>query len=123
MFLRNGVDIIEISRIERALQREAFLNKCFSQDEISFLKSRGAAMAQSAAASFAAKEAFSKALGTGVRGFSLPQIEVLRDAFGAPYLRLSGGALQQAQKQGLQFTVSLSHDRERAIAFVTAYSV
>lgn len=73
------------------------------------------------AANFAAKEAFSKALGTGVRGFSLAEVSVLRDHLGAPYFAFSGEAEKQVRERGLQFSVSLTHTDELAAAFVVAW--
>jgi holo-[acyl-carrier protein] synthase len=73
------------------------------------------------AASYAAKEAFSKAMGTGVRGFSLAEVSVLRDSLGAPYFALSGRAARLAAERGLCFSVSLTHTDELAAAFVVAW--
>ena len=73
------------------------------------------------AASYAAKEAFSKALGTGVRGFSLTEVSVLRDSLGAPYFAFSGRAARLVAEQGLRFYVSLTHTDELAAAFVVAW--
>ena len=75
----------------------------------------------SAAADWAAKEAFSKALGTGVRGFELNEVSCLRDELGAPYLVLTGKAKQAAE--GLAFSVSLTHTAELASAIVIAYKL
>ncbi len=74
------------------------------------------------AANFAAKEAFAKALGTGVRGFSLGEVSVLRDRLGAPYFLLSGRAKQLAEERGLAFSVSLTHTDALAAAFVVAWA-
>lgn len=110
-----GIDSIEISRIEKSLKINGFLEKVFSAEEIDFFISRNM-RAESIAANFAAKEAFSKALGTGIRGFSLNEISVLRDELGAPYLKLSGKALEAAA--GLSFKVSITHTRDVATAIV-----
>ena len=74
------------------------------------------------AANFAAKEAFAKALGTGVRGFALGEVAVLRDSLGAPYFALSGRAKELAVGRGLAFSVSLTHTDELAAAFVVAWA-
>ncbi len=73
------------------------------------------------AANFAAKEAFSKALGTGIRGFSLTEVSVLRNELGAPYFVFSGEAEKIVRELGLQFSVSLTHTDELAAAFVVAW--
>ena len=62
--------------------------------------------------------AFAKALGTGLRGFALNEVEVLRDALGKPYFALSGRAAARAE--GLVFSLSLTHDGGYAAAFVVA---
>lgn len=69
-------------------------------------------------AAFAAKEAFGKALGTGIRGFSLCEAEVLHKENGAPYLFLSGKAKAASDKIHAEFSLSLSHDGDYATAFV-----
>ena len=70
------------------------------------------------AARFAAKEAFSKALGTGIKGFSLTEIEIREDDNGKPYFVLSGRAAKLAE--GLSLHLSMSHEREEAVAMVVA---
>lgn len=112
-----GIDSVEISRIEKSLEIKGFLERVFSAEEIDFFKSRNM-RAESIAANFAAKEAFSKALGTGIRGFSLNEISVLRDELGAPYLTLSGKALEVSA--GLSFKVSITHTQTTATAIVLA---
>lgn len=121
MRICTGIDLVEISRIRSSLQNPRFLTRVFSSAEREYLQGKKD-MAPSAAANFAAKEAFSKALGTGVRGFSLCEVSVLRDSLGAPYLLLEGKAAAIAQGQGLSFSVSLTHTREYASAVVVAYS-
>lgn len=112
-----GTDIVEISRIEKSIKSPRFLKKVFSEKEIELLKSKNF-NPQTAAANFCAKEAFSKALGTGVRGFALNEVSVLRDELGKPYIELSGKALQLGKN--LNFFVSLSHTKEYAAAFAVA---
>ena len=121
MYINNGVDIIEIERVEKVLQKKGFIPKFFSEKEAELFAQKGAAAPQTVAANFAAKEAFSKAMGTGFREYSLRDVAVLRDELGAPYFELSGAAKELAELYRLKFTVSLSHSRELAIAFVTAY--
>lgn len=116
--MRIGIDSVEIERVEKSLLIHGFKEKVFSAEEIAELETRGG-KAESYAADFAAKEAFSKALGTGIRGFSLNEISVLRDELGAPYIKLSGRAEEAAK--GLSFTVSITHTRTTASAAVIAY--
>ena len=111
-----GCDIIEIDRIANTDKR--FLDKHFTKDERElFLKKNNAP--QTVAANFAAKEAFSKALGTGVRGFSLNEVEILRDELGKPYINVYGKARKILEELEIEnIFVSLSHSKEMAQGFV-----
>ncbi len=116
-----GVDLIEISRLKRCVQRPHFMQRVFSEEERNLFLSKGNPL-PTIAANFAAKEAFGKAMGTGVRGFSLTEVAALRDGAGRPYLHLTGRAKQLAEQRGMNFSVSISHTKEYAICFVTAVS-
>ena len=115
--LSTGVDLIEISRIARTLERYGprFLQRIYTPGELAYCRGRPSKLASR----FAAKEATMKALGTGVRGVSWKDIEVTRAPSGAPGIRLHGRAWQRAQRLGVEETaLSLSDSREHAIAFV-----
>lgn len=119
--LRTGVDLIEIARVRAAIDAygERFLTRVFTEGEVKCCGQR----VESLAARFAAKEAVAKALGAGIwrDGVAWTDIEVLREASGAPLLRLYGAAAKIAAHFGLQsWSLSLSHDRTHAIAFVVA---
>lgn len=114
-----GLDLAEVSRLAHSLQNKRFWQRVFGPAEREELR-RKANPAESAAACFAAKEAFSKALGTGVRGFSLCEVEVVHDALGAPKLQLSGRAAALARERGLTFALSLTHTGGFAAAVVIA---
>jgi holo-[acyl-carrier protein] synthase len=121
--LYSGVDLIEIARIWAAIVRhqERFLTRVYTAREIAQCHER----TESLAARFAAKEATAKALGTGIwrHGIAWTDIEVVRLDYGAPSLYLHNAALQRAHILGwTTWSVSLSHDRDRAIAFVVAMS-
>lgn len=117
--IKTGIDLIEINRIENSIHRNPrFLTRVFSEKERILFASKPSPYA-TIAANFAAKEAFSKALGCGVRGFYLSDISVLRNALGAPYYELSGTALTLAAD--LTFELSLTHTRQYAAAMVVAY--
>lgn len=122
MILRTGVDLIEIERVRRAIERhgERFLEKVYTAEERAHCGGR----VESLAARFAAKEAAAKALQTGVwrQGIGWADLEVVRDAVsGAPGLCLHNAAARLAAAYGLHdWSVSLSHDRTHAIAFVVA---
>ena len=117
--LTTGVDIIEIHRIKQVLDRygERFLNRLFTPNEIDYCRGR----APNLAGRFAAKEATMKALGTGARGVSWKDIEVVRADSGAPSVKLYGRAENRAEwLHVVEISVSISHSREYAVAFVVA---
>jgi len=117
--LRTGVDIIEIARLKRSIERhgEHFLQRIYTPAEIERYRGKP----QSLAARWAAKEAVAKALGTGIGEVAWTDIEVLEDNLRAPVLRLSGRAETLARELGLtEWAISLSHTDELAIAFVVA---
>jgi len=114
-----GVDIIEIPRIQRAIARwgEHFLQRIYTPSEITYCHGRVPELA----VRFAAKEAISKALGTGLVGISWTEMEVLADPRGKPLVALYGRALARAQELGLaEWAISLSHSGDNAVAFVVA---
>lgn len=105
-----GTDIIEIKRIEDAIEHKDFCQRYFSDSENAYFKTRNYSP-QSIAGNFCAKEAFSKALGTGIRGFSLKDIEVLRDECGKPYILFH-------KTHSYTIHVSISHSKLYAVAQV-----
>jgi len=114
-----GVDIIEIERIEGVLRRhgQRFLQRVYTPAEQAYCRGRVPELA----ARFAAKEAVSKALGTGLRGIAWREMEILGDERGKPLVCLHGRARARAEELGLsEFAVSLSHSRDYAVAFVVA---
>lgn len=114
-----GTDIVEVERIERSLSNQGFIEKVFTQDEIIYCEKR-VNKAQHYGARFAAKEAFFKALGTGMRnGMSFAEIEVINDELGKPTLRLYGKVKEVSQQMGItQVMVSISHVKSMAMAMV-----
>ncbi len=116
----NGIDIIEISRIQKVLSShgEAFLKKVFTPREIDYCESRKAARFQCYAARFAAKEAVSKALGTGIcNGIKWTDIEVVTNENGTPCIILSEKALERfISMNGKNISISLSHSKDYAVA-------
>ena len=106
--------------MDKAIQKEHFCRRVFTDAERVYLDGRGKGRAQSAAAMYAAKEAASKALGTGLsQGVFLDQIEVRHGALGAPGLALSGAALERMHGMGgTRMLLSLSHEGDMAVAFV-----
>jgi holo-[acyl-carrier protein] synthase len=119
MILKTGIDIIEIARIQAALDRhgDRFLKRVFTEQETLECHERAEALA----VRFAAKEAASKALGTGIGPITWREVEILHKWNGEPYLVLHGKAEKIANILGLAvWAVSLSHSRENAIAVVIA---
>ncbi len=117
MILGIGTDIIEIDRIEQGMNRnKRFLQRIFTQREIEFFKSKNYKY-ESIAGSFAAKEAVSKSLGTGIRGIAFTDIEILRDELGKPYVEVSERIKNSISSKSFRFNVSISHNKTSAIAF------
>lgn len=119
--IRVGIDLVEVERIQKSLENPRFLTRVFGLAEQALFCGAPQRQWERAAANFAAKEAFAKALGTGIRGFSLTEVETLRRESGEPYLSLSGKAAELAK--GLRFSVSLTHVKEYAQAIVIAEEI
>lgn len=116
-----GTDITEVSRFEKILESNPrFIHRFFTSSEAQYiLESKN--IAQSLAGRFCAKEAVSKALGTGVRGYGLKDIEVCRDELGKPEILLHGRAKELACEKGISVVhVSISHSHTVANAFAVA---
>lgn len=118
LILGVGVDIVEIRRISEVMSKHPnFIDKMFSKNEMVYLKSRNL-RPEFVAGRFAAKEAVSKALGTGFSGFEFKDIEVDRTAAGKPIVVLKGKAKLIAQKYGdYKIHISISHGEDSAIAY------
>ena len=109
-----GLDLCEIARMETLLHNEHFLNRYFTDEEIRYVRGKGRNAAQTLAGLFAAKEALTKALGTGIV-FDLKEIQILHDEAGQPRYDLSGEAKRLGS--GDRFLLSVSHDGGMAAAF------
>ena len=117
MIVGIGVDMVEIQRIKKACEKEAFLLRYFTSGEIKIIASSLARIA----GNFAVKEAVVKAFGTGFGKASPEEIEVLRDPLGKPYVVLYGQARILAHELGIsRFHVSLTDTKELVQAFVVA---
>ena len=112
-----GIDIVEIERVEKALQRnKKFLDKLFTKEEIDYFKSKGL-KTETIAGNFSAKEAISKALGTGIRNFNFKDIEILRDKKGKPIVKTYNNLRKICIDYNvLEIKVSISHCKEYAVA-------
>jgi holo-[acyl-carrier protein] synthase len=118
-----GIDIIEIERIKEVVLAEhgkRFLARVFTPQELEYCRTNSGYKFSSLAARFAAKEAVSKALGTGIRTFTWTDIEIKNDDRGKPLVTLQNEALAEAINQNVKNVhISLSHTRN--LAFASAY--
>ena len=112
-----GVDIVEIARIKKAIARwgEGFLHRIYTELELNLSHKKPPSLA----ARFAGKEAVIKAIGTQTKGIGWREIGILAEPSGKPLVHLYGKAQNQADSLGLdKLTISLSHSKEYAVAFV-----
>jgi len=119
-----GSDICSIKRVEDVYNRygERFLDRILTASEKAYALSRPKDFLARVAGRFAAKEATSKVLGTGFYGIGWKDIEVVRLQTGEPTIKLHGRAVAVAKGRGLTtFELTMSHEREYAIAFVLGY--
>ena len=108
-----GLDLCEIARMEKLIDNEQFLIRFFSEEEIGYIRSKGKNAAQTMAGIYAAKEAFSKALGTGIT-FDLKEVSIRHDQAGMPAYSLCGKAEEMGK--GDCFWLSITHDGGTAAA-------
>ena len=117
-----GIDMESVSRIRNAIERhgENFLEKVFTPEEIALCETRGNARWASFAARWAAKEAFSKALGTGIGAkFAMTDVGIVNNTLGAPEFKFSVRAQAALRARGAsRALLSLTHTRELAVAIV-----
>jgi holo-[acyl-carrier protein] synthase len=114
-----GIDIVHVDRISRWLEIQGLVDRFFHPQEIEAASRRGAGKALSLAARFAAKEAFGKALGTGLSEMKLKDIQVKNDHNGKPCIILENTALKKFLALGGGIIhCSLTHEGENAVAMV-----
>ncbi|NLB38820.1 MAG: holo-ACP synthase [Clostridiales bacterium] len=119
MIIGIGIDLCDASRIRDMPGRERFLTRFFTPEERAYFDGRGVACDDSVAACYAAKEAFLKALGTGISEAALHEVSVLHADSGAPSLMISGTALRIANERGVKaMHLSLTHEGGMAAAVV-----
>lgn len=121
MIVGTGIDIVNIHRIERVMTRwgKSFLDRVYTEREISLCQQKHNP-SQCFAIRFAAKEAFLKALGVGLRnGIQWRDIEIENDPMGKPFLSLHGRVKEILQTYRIERTlITLSHDYSYAVAHV-----
>jgi holo-[acyl-carrier protein] synthase len=121
--LKVGTDICSVERIRNAYERygEKLLDRILTGNEKHYVKGRGKRLVESLAGRFAAKEAVGKALGVGLRGVAWKEIEIGRSPSGEPSVVLHGRADKIARHlQISQIAISISHERDYAIALAVA---
>lgn len=114
-----GVDICSISRMEELCLNQRFKDRVFTAKEQQYACNRGVFKASSLAGMFAAKEAFSKAVGTGIGKVSFLDVEVLHENSGKPVVATHGNAKKILENIGAKnIFVSISHEKDNAVAIV-----
>ena len=120
-----GTDIVKVSRVKKSLQNQLLIARLFSEEEISKckkIKNRFNCFAKR----FAAKEAFSKALGTGIsKGIRFNEIIILNDKNGKPFIKLINKTkkiVNKKIKKKFKISLSLTDEENYAVAFVTISS-
>ncbi len=118
-----GTDIIQVDRIKKNLKKKGFVNRIFSKKEITKCK-KISNSSNCFAKRFAAKEAFSKALGTGIsRGINFNEILILNKKSGKPYISLIGQTKKifssKVKNKKTKIALSVSDEKKYAVAFVT----
>ena len=121
MIIGIGTDIIEIDRIEKVIsQTKLFFDKVYTANEQDYYKTKHKHV-ETLAGFFAAKEAVSKALGTGFRNFSMRDIEIVPNHLGKPEVYLYGNAKKLSNEMGIGIIhISISHCKTYATAFAVA---
>lgn len=118
MILGTGIDLIEIGRIEKVFDTEKKKMRIFTEEEIALASP---ANFSRLSGYYAAKEAFSKALGTGIKGISFKDIEVLKDHAGKPYInkdKIMAHVQELFNVEEFTIHLTISHDRDKAMAMV-----
>ncbi|MDP0489246.1 MAG: holo-ACP synthase [Fusobacterium sp. JB019] len=118
-FLGLGTDIIEISRIKKAIKNVKFLEKVYSSEELHLIGEKGN-KAETYAGRFAAKEAISKAFGTGMREITFSNIEIINDDLGKPIIKFKNNIKAYEEKYLVE--VSISHCKEYAVSTAIVFT-
>ena len=119
MVLGVGIDVVHVDRIRHWRTVPGLYERFFNHEELAAALPRGETGILSLAARFAAKEAFGKAIGSGLRHFALRDVAVLNDSHGKPFMVLVDSA-EAAFKEfgGKRMVISMSHEHDNAIAVV-----
>lgn len=115
MIVGIGTDLVEIERVKKACKKSVFFTRCFSVREQELIQDN----MSRAAGNWAVKEAVGKSFGTGISGFGLNEIEVLRNHNGKPYVELTGSAKLLMDKLQINtIHVSITNTDTYALAYV-----
>lgn len=117
--ISNGVDIIKIDRLKKVISNEKLYNNIFTENEQKYFKLRSNSL-ETLAGMFAAKEAVLKSMHVGLEAYKLSDIEINHDNY-VPYLTFYGEIKKEIEARNLNFTLSISHDGDYAIAFVISF--
>lgn len=115
-----GTDLVEVGRVRKSCERQTFIKRVYADVEMEYFSTKRDP-AESMAGCWAAKEAFGKSLGTGVRGFAMNEVAVVHDELGCPHLQFSGAAKELVSRLGAEFSLSITHTSEYAAATVIAF--
>jgi len=120
MILGIGTDITKVNRFESMINKQSFLQKIYTNQEIAYCQAKKKGAITSFAARYAAKEAVMKALGTGYSlGVAFTEIEIVANSKGKPEVVLSGTTQRLAEQMGVKnIHISLTHESEYAVAYV-----
>ena len=119
-----GVDIVKVARMRRWRETPGLLRRYFHAHELEAALVKGSSADTSLAARFAAKEAYGKALGTGLKGIALKDIVVINCRNGRPEMQVHGTALAAFEKSGAnRIHLSLAHEKDNAVAMVVLEEV
>ena len=124
MIFGTGVDIVEVNRFSKLINNPDFINRFFNKEEQQEYNNEQA-MSEHYASRFAAKEAFGKALGTGLAGFSLTDVFVKKNENGKPYLEIQNKAEEILKNNcgECKIHLSISHEKTFAVAYVIIETV
>lgn len=119
MIIGIGFDMVEVERMNKWAAKKEMVTRFFHPRELKDLEEQNKSTAHSLAVRFAAKEAFGKALGTGISGFSLTDVWIMSGPSGKPVLKTEGNAAKLLKAAGGERVhVSLSHEKSYAGAVV-----
>lgn len=121
-----GVDISSVERIRKVFLKKERIQRIFTMNEEKIFTIENGYAFEKISGNFAGKEAFSKALGTGIRGFSFKDIEILRDDLGKPYVVIKNkdkvnkilSNMYEVTLEEVNIHISISHEKKHAVAVV-----